>query len=186
MALTLDLGGNDLIVNSITTGVSTTGSTSTGSSSMPTVSTINATTVSASAATVSQFHLESGSAKNIAVAASSNAMTVSISKLAGSVNTFSTSGGLTHNQSGGGVFALTLTASSGSVTIASTDQCFASVMYTPGLGQSGGNPTIGSITPSSGAVLINVVNAATGPTTSGGVTSNFSGNFVVSYAILKN
>lgn len=47
MVLTYDLGGNDLVVNSITTGASTPGSTSTGSNSLVggsgVVNTINAT-----------------------------------------------------------------------------------------------------------------------------------------------
>lgn len=188
MTLTYDLAGNDLVVNSITTGVATPGTASTGSSSLSTiyVSTTNVGTVSANSETVSQLHIDTGS-KNITAlwtSGAANALTVAVTKNAGSVNTaFASSGGATtQNQSGNGVFTLTLTNSS----FAGTDQVFASVAYAPTLGQSGGNPSIGAITTSAGAHVISVVNAAQGATTSGGVTLNFSGNLLVNYAVLKN
>lgn len=188
MVQTVDMGGDDLVVNSITTGVTTLGTISTGantlgtssaSSNAITVNTItgsnaNYTTISANAATVSQLKIDSTGSRAGTPWLSSNAtlVQVAVTKNAGVV--FPSSG-----------LALSQAASSGTFTIqinnanwtSSLDQMDAAVGWMPG-SASTGLPSVGAINWSSGCWTVQIVN-------SGGAAS-FCGAMQVSFVLFKN
>jgi hypothetical protein len=94
--------------------------------------------------------------------------TVTTTKYAGTVTMGATSGApLT--TSAGGTFVLTIN----NTNIGATDTVLASVAYASG---SGGIPTIATIAPSAGAVVITVTNTG---------TTAFTANLAVSYAVFK-
>ena len=99
--------------------------------------------------------------------------TITTTKYAGTILLSGTSGALLA-QSGGGTFTLTINNSN----IAANDTVYATTTFTNTTNVQG-NPTIGMIAPSAGAVVITVVNAAPAATA-------FCGQLSVSYVVFKN
>lgn len=104
MTVTYDLGGNDLIVNSITTGASTAGTSPSGSTTTPIVikagttikSNVAATTATGNAATVTSYILQVTTPSLTTAAAASQAEVITLTGLTANDIAFVTPAGGTN------------------------------------------------------------------------------------------